>query len=331
MFKKLLTLIGLSFIALIQTPTYCQKIGFLIDSYVMDRWYLDHKFFEEKVKSLGGECRVENPFGDADEQVRIGKKMVDEGVNVLVVVAIDSEKARALVDYAYSKNVPVICYDRLINSNKIASYITYNPEIVGQLAAQSLIKQVPAGKYVLVNGPRTDNNAILQRKGQLAILQPLIDEGKITLVGDIIQQDWSEIETLMKFDAFLMESEMIPDAVIAGNDVLANGVIQVLPKDQWGKVKIAGQDADLTALRNIIAGNQLSTIYKPIKPLAELAAETAMNIKTPEKIRQYTQFKSEGISVNALFLEPICVTKDNITETVIKDGHVNISQVFQKN
>ena len=59
----------------IATVTWAQKIGLLMDSYVIDRWYMDQKLFTDRVKDLGGECIVEMPYGDPDEQVKLGKKI----------------------------------------------------------------------------------------------------------------------------------------------------------------------------------------------------------------------------------------------------------------
>ncbi|MDN4165181.1 substrate-binding domain-containing protein [Cytophagales bacterium LB-30] len=313
------------------TQVHAQKVGFLLDSYIMDRWYLDHKFFEEKVKSMGGECRVEVPNGDAVLQVSMAKKMIDEGVEVLVVVPIDADMAGEIVSYAKKKNVPVISYDRLIKSQDIAAYIGYNSEMVGRMEAEYLVKKVPEGNYVLINGPTSDNNAILQRKGQKEVLAPYIQSGKIKLVGDLILRDWSEIETLMRFDEFISTTDERIDAIIAGNDVVANGCIQALPKDQVGKIAVAGQDADISAIKNIIAGSQTVTIYKPIKPLAELAAQTAMELKKGNSSSDFTEFTTDGYTVKALLLNPIQVYKENINDTVLKDGHVTSSQLSKKN
>src|SRR5690606_17170736 len=96
---------------------YAQRIGLLMDSYVVDRWYLDQKLFTERVNALGGECIVEVPHGDPDEQVRRGQKLIDSGVAALVVVASDSRKAVAIVEAAKKKKIPVISYDRLILSD----------------------------------------------------------------------------------------------------------------------------------------------------------------------------------------------------------------------
>ena len=63
-----------------------QKIGLLMDAYETDRWYMDQKLFTDRVKELGGECVVEAAYGDPDEQIRLGKKMIADGVKVLVIV-----------------------------------------------------------------------------------------------------------------------------------------------------------------------------------------------------------------------------------------------------
>src|SRR5687767_680589 len=82
-----------------------QKIGFLVDSYVTERWYTDQKMFIEKVKSLGGDVQVEVAYGDPLEQLRLSKKLIADGVKVLVVVPTDAHKAIAIVEEAKKVNV----------------------------------------------------------------------------------------------------------------------------------------------------------------------------------------------------------------------------------
>jgi len=158
---------------------HAQKIGLLLDSYVTDRWYVDQKVFMDKVKALGGETQLEVAYGDPAEQLRLGKKMIADGVKVLVIVAVDAAKAVEIVQEAKRAKVPVLSYDRLIDSNDISVYISYNNEKVGELQAQYALSKIPTGKLLLLNGPVTDNNAILFRNGQLKVLKKSIDEGKI--------------------------------------------------------------------------------------------------------------------------------------------------------
>ena len=83
---KVIRFILLGVILNITTVSWAQKIGLLMDSYVIDRWYIDQKLFTDRIKELGGECIVEMPFGDADEQVKLGKKLIASKVDVLVII-----------------------------------------------------------------------------------------------------------------------------------------------------------------------------------------------------------------------------------------------------
>src|SRR5882724_5270572 len=98
------------------TSLHAQKIGLLLDSYVTDRWYLDQKLFTDKVKELGGEVKLEVAYGDAAEQLKLAKKLIADGVKVLVVVPVDALKSIEIVQEAKRANVAVVCYDRLIDS-----------------------------------------------------------------------------------------------------------------------------------------------------------------------------------------------------------------------
>lgn len=309
---------------------HAQKIGLLLDSYVTDRWYLDQKLFMNKVKELGGEVQLEVAYGDPAEQLRLGKKMIADGVKVLVVIAVDGAKAVEIVQEAKKANVPVLSYDRLIDTNDIAIYISYNNEKVGELQAQYALSKIPQGKFLLLNGPVTDNNAILFRSGQLKVLKKSIDEGKIKLVGDLVMADWGEIGALMKVDEFMSAAKEKPDAIIAANDALASGSIEALKPELKGKILITGQDADLNSLRFIIEGTQTMTIYKPIKPLAQLGGEIAMKLARGAKIEGTTKLKFGNTEVASILLDPIVVDKTNYKETVVKDGHVSLSELVEK-
>lgn len=301
-----------------------------MDSYVIDRWYIDQKLFTDKIKELGGECVVEIPYGDPDEQIRLGKKLIQEKVDVLVIVPCDAQKSAQIVTAAKAAGIPVIAYDRLIDSKDLSFYISYDNTKVGTLQAEYALKKAPKGRYLLLNGPTSDNNAILFRKGQLQVLQPHADKGEISIVGNFVLGDWSEIEALMKMDEYFASTESRPDVIVAANDALAAGAIQALPQDMIGKVVITGQDAELQALKSIIAGNQAMTIYKPIRPLAHGAAEAAMTLAKKGTIKNKTKLKNNNYEVDAILLNPIAVDKENYRDTVVKDGHVALSEIYKK-
>jgi D-xylose transport system substrate-binding protein len=312
----------------IAVQTNAQKIGFLLDGYIIDRWYIDQKLFMDRVRELGGEPLLEVAYGDTVEQVRLAKKLIDDGVKTLVVVPIDARQAAKIVAIAKAAHIPVIAYDRLILSNDVSLYVSYNNEKVGELQAGYALKKVPQGNYVVLSGPTSDNNALQFRSGQLKILEPQVKNGKVKVIGDFTMEDWGELGALMKIDEFISKTSEKPAVILASNDALASGAIQALPPDLLGKVIITGQDADMGALKNIISGSQTMTIYKPIKPLAYMAAEMAIKLAKGESLKGTTKMQSGKITVNAVLLDPVVVDKSNYKETVVKDGHASLSEIM---
>jgi D-xylose transport system substrate-binding protein len=303
-----------------------QKVGLLMDSYVIERWRTDQSLIMERIKALGGKCLVEIPHGNPDEQVKLGKKLIADKVDVLIIVPTDADKAAAIVAEAKKANIPVISYDRMIASKDIDLYISYDGNKVGQLQAQYAVDRKPAGNYMLINGPRSDRNSILFRNGQLNVINDGVNSGKIKVIADFVLDEWSDLEAIMKVEEFLANNSAQPDVILAANDALAMGAMEVLPRELLGKIVITGQDAERGALRNIVAGRQSMTVYKPIKPLAYQAAELAMKLARKEPVSS-TKMKVANYEVNAILLDPIVVDKNNYKETIVKDGHLSMSEI----
>ena len=325
-FRKVLFLLVL----LMPCAAFSQKIGLLLDNYVTDRWYLDQKHFSDRVQIDGGECFLEVAYGDAKEQYKLAEKLIARGIDVLTIVATDSKKATEIVELAKKNNVAVIAYDRLIFSNDVSLYVSYDNERVGFLQAEYMLKRFPEGRYLLINGPISDNNAVLFRKGQLKGLDAAIKNGKVKIIEDHVLGDWSEIGAFDFMKEYLAAGKPLPDVILAANDAVANGVIQALPTTASGTIAISGQDADLTAVRNIITSTQSMTIYKPIRPLAFLAAEAALELSRGRNLQAAQPMQhGNGVKVNTILLEPVVVDKSNYKETVIKDGHASLSEVLK--
>jgi D-xylose transport system substrate-binding protein len=109
--------------------------------------------------------------------------------------------------------------------------------------------------------------------------------------------------------------------VIAGNDSLAEGVIEALSEHRLtGKVKVIGQDADLGACQRIVEGTQLMTIYKPIEKLAETSIEMAIRLVEKEPINVDARIFNGEYNIPYYILEPITVNKENLDSTIIRDG-----------
>jgi len=305
----------------------CQKnkvrIGFLLDDYSSERWYKDRDLFIQKAEEMGAIVMVDSAMGDIKKQYEQAKTMLDKGADVLVVVPANSEKASAIVKLAHNYEVPVLSYDRLIQNCDLDYYISFENVEVGELMADYLSKRNPVGNYVIIGGPPSDNNSKFIKLGQMSILQPLIEKGDIKIIYDSFVDEWRTEEGYQHMKNALKSSSDI-NAVLCANDALAQGAIRALKEAHLeGEVLVSGQDAEIEAIQNILAGYQTMTVYKPIEAIAFTAVGTAIHLARNEPITGENQTIWNGqIMVPSILLAPMVVNKDNIDMTVISDGYL---------
>src|SRR5208283_483998 len=257
-----------------ETPV---RIGFLLDTLKLERWQRDAKLVQARAEELGAKITVKAAEGDDDLQLQQANQLLDAGVNVLIVVAHDAEKAGAIVQAAQRKGVPVISYDRLIKNSPVSLYISFDNVQVGKLQASMVLAAAPKGHFFLLEGPRSDNNALQFERGQKLGLQEAVDTGRITIFSEDWCHQWNRTEGYEATLAALKKSDDKIAAIVAANDELAGGAIQALKEHKLaGIVPVSGQDADLPAVVRIIRGTQIMTVYKPLGPLAKRAVDAAV-------------------------------------------------------
>jgi D-xylose transport system substrate-binding protein len=306
------------------------RIGLSMDTLKEERWQKDRDIFVKKAEELGAEVLVQAADGKDETQIKQAESLLTQGIDVLVVIPHNSEVASTIVDAAKRQNVPVISYDRLIKNSEPDLYISFDNEKVGEMQAQYLVEKAPKGNYILIGGAQTDNNAKLFRAGQMKVLQPLIDKGDIKIVADQWARDWLADEALKHTENALTVNNNDVVAVVASNDGTAGGVIQALITQKLnGKVLVSGQDADLAALQRIVDGSQTMTVYKPVSLLAAKAAESAVALAKKEKIETKDKVNNGKMDVPSILLKPISVDKNNLDETVIKDGYQTRENIYK--
>ncbi len=307
------------------------RVALLLDSLKEERWHRDQDLFVERAKELGAEVSVKVANGDAALQEQQAKDVLAEGAKALVVVPVDTEKAGAIVALAAEKKVPVISYDRLIRNADIALYVSFDNVKVGRMQAEYLLNKAPKGNYILIGGSQTDNNAKLLRQGQMETLKPAIAAGVVKVVDDPWAEGWAADKAKEETAAALKKAHNNVVAVVASNDGTAGGAVEALTDAKLaGKVFVSGQDAELAAMRRIVAGTQAMTVYKPIRPLARIAAGAAVNMAKGQTEDAVVSINNGKKDVPARLLEPISVDKESIDRTVIADGYHKQAEVYQK-
>jgi D-xylose transport system substrate-binding protein len=235
---------------------------------------------------------------------------------------------------AHAEGIPVLSYDRLITDAETDLYITFDNIKVGELQAKFLAEKIPAGgkmRLIRIYGAKTDNNAKLFKQGQDNILQPLIDAGKVEVVFEDWAEDWKPENAKKITNAAITKAGQSIDAILASNDGTAGGAIQALIEEGLaGKVIVTGQDADLAACQRIVAGTQTMTVYKPLTLLAKRAADLAYKLAKRQPLIAKAETDNGKVAVPSVLLDIVAVTKDNIRDTVVKDGFRKEAEVFAK-
>ncbi len=306
------------------------KIGFSMDTLQEERWQKDRDLFKAAAEAQGAEVIVQAANSDDAKQIAQAESLISQGVDVLVVIPHNAEATAAIVEKAHAAGIKVLAYDRLIKNSDLDLYVSFDNERVGEMQAEAITKLVPKGKYVYIGGSETDNNAHLFKKGAFNILQPLIDKGDIQVVYDQFTKEWNPANALANMENALTANSNKIDAVVAANDGTAGGVIQALTaQGMQGKTPVSGQDAELAAAQRIVEGTQTMTVYKPIKAIAEKAADLAIKLAKGEDVGADKKVNNGKIDVPSVLLDPIAVDKTNIDATVIADGFHSKDDVYK--
>ena len=307
------------------------KIGFAMDTLKEERWVRDKEAFEKHCTELGVECVITVANNMAERQAGDVDNLLTQNIDVLVIAPHDATQAASMVDKAKAKGVPVISYDRLINSDKIDLYISHQVPVIGKKIAEYALQKVPRGNYMMVYGSAKDNNAKIMKDAMLEVLQPAIDKGDIKIVADPFVDDWNKNLALNYTENALVQNGDNIQAIVVSNDGMASGVISALERKGLTGILVTGQDAEGTALQRIAEGTQTMTVYKPIIPLANAAVEAAIKLAKKEPLTGTTMFKNKELNkdVPAILLEVTAVDKDNLMTTVIKDGYQSYDEVYK--
>src|SRR5437016_3755786 len=131
----------------------CMKIGVLLpETATSFRWdSVDRPDLQRDIPAAlpGATVDYANAQGNADQQKTQADAALTKGDCILVVAPSDAVKASAIVAEAKADNVPVITYDRLIQSNDLAAYVANDGMAATVIAA---LKQQKLNGHVLVTG-----------------------------------------------------------------------------------------------------------------------------------------------------------------------------------
>ncbi|HLW02590.1 MAG TPA: substrate-binding domain-containing protein [Ktedonobacterales bacterium] len=325
----------------------CSKIGVLLpDTNSSSRWEAyDHPLLFQQLEANGfssNNIDYANANGDANVQENQAKSDLAKGDCILIISAQDSTAAAAIVEAAKQQQVPVIAYDRLIFSDDLNYYVSFNGVEVGKLQGQYIADHYKDPVYgvrtghnniAFIDGSPTDNNATLFAEGAHEALDPLIKNGTLKNVYEKFTPNWDPATGKTEIEEALSNTGDNIQLVLSANDDIGGAIVQALqPMNLAGKVLVTGQDATVGGLQRILEGTQAMTVYKPIIKEATAAALLAAAIRDGKDIATLTKGETtknpKGKAAIPSVLEtPIAVDRNNMASTVIADNYVTKAQV----
>jgi D-xylose transport system substrate-binding protein len=295
----------------------------------------DRPAFEAEVKRLCPDCEViyANASQDATKQQTQAEAAITQGADVLVLDAVDAKSATAMVERAKESDIPVLAYDRLISGTDIDFYVSFENVRQGRLQGQSLLDGLgsdPSGQsIVMINGSPTDPAAGEYKKGAHQVL----DKSGVDIAKEYDTPDWSpdKAQREMEQAVTALGKDKVA-GVYSANDGMAGGAIAALKSAgvDPNSVPITGGDAEVAALQRILIGEQYATIYLTIRKEAEVAAQLAVAAargKKPPADLLNAKVDNGAGEVPSALLTPVPVTKENMADTVIKDGFYEPSEI----
>ncbi|RPF27411.1 multiple monosaccharide ABC transporter substrate-binding protein [Georgenia muralis] len=333
-------------------------IGVSMPTETSERWIADGAAVEDGLTEAGYEVSLQFAGDDIPTQSQQIDQMITQGVDLLIIAAIDGTALSGQLQAAADAGIPVISYDRLIrDSENVDFYVTFDNEEVGVQQATSLLVGLgilnedgsegdATGPFniELFAGSLDDNNAHFFWKGAIDTLQPYIDEGTLVVKSgqtDIEQAAtlrWSQETAQKRMEDLLTaaygDGSQV-DGVLSPFDGISRGIITALqnagygPGIDDGMPIVSGQDAEIASVKLIADGVQFATIFKDTRKLADQAVVTAeAYLAGEEPEANDTETYDNGVKVVPSFLlESDIVYADNIQPLLVDSGYYTAEQV----
>ncbi|AVW91216.1 D-xylose ABC transporter substrate-binding protein [Celeribacter baekdonensis] len=294
-------------------------VGVSWSNFQEERWKTDEGAMKAALEAAGADYVSADAQSSSAKQLSDIESLIAQGVDALIVLAQDTQAIIPAVEMAADEGIPVIAYDRLIEDPR-AYYLTFDNVEVGRLQAKAVFDVQPTGNYVMIKGSPTDPNADFLRGGQQEVLQAAIDSGAITIVGEAYTDAWLPANAQRNMESILTATDNKVDAVVASNDGTAGGVVAALAAQGMAGIPVSGQDGDHAALNRVALGTQTVSVWKDARELgknaAEIAVELAGGMMAPDVDGTVAFTTPGGNDMNAKFLAPIPITKDNLSVVV---------------
>jgi D-xylose transport system substrate-binding protein len=306
-------------------------VGVSWSNFQEERWKTDEAAIKKALEAGGAKYISADAQASPAKQLTDVESLISKGANVLIILAMDNEAILPAVKKATDEGIPVIAYDRLIESPNVL-YVTFDNIGVGRMMAKEVYKVKPEGNYAFIKGDKGDPNADFLFSGIREVLEPAMKAGKIKNVGESYTDGWKPDNAQRNMEQILTKNNNKVDAVVAENDGMAGGVVAALAaQGMAGSVPVSGQDGDHAAINRVALGTQTVSIWKDARELGKVAGNAAVALGQGKKNADITDVKPfsggpKHMKVDGILLTPLAVTRDNLN-VIVGEGWISKAEV----
>lgn len=299
-------------------------IGYSLKTVQEERWQRELDGCQAAADELGVELVYQVANGDAQTQVSQIENLITQGVDVIMVTAVDAGALTNVLQEAADDGIKVLIYDQQLQNTYGDAFVGYEDYTNGTLIAQVLEDLQVSGNVVLLHGDKASGveNII---EGEKSVLENL----DVNIVMEQYCQNWGAEAALGYAQNALAENDNDIAAFVCMNDGIASGAIQALEEvDMDGQVVVTGMDCELTAVQRIAAGTQTSTLYKDSTALSRAAVETAVALAKGETIESDNTINFGVNDMPHVVVNSAVITEDNIQTEIIDKGIYTSEEVY---
>ncbi len=313
-------------------PGETKRIAFMLKQQTAFRYLnADVPFFTKTANDAGYEVLVQSAENDAQAQVAQAENVITQGVDAIVIQPVDFNVAASIAEMAAEAGIPLASYDDMITGAEHTAFIGRDPREGGMVAAEAVAKMVPEGNYVLIGGDAGQTGSTQMQEGYHAVLDPLVDAGKIAIVMDQFTPAWKTEPAQANAENALTQNDNKVDAFLVSYDGMSLGVMQAIDGAglKAGSIPVTGQDMELSAAQAIVEGRMAGSVWPAPDEMAVAGAKAAIAMANCEDIGASASIDNGAAEIPWVKTPIYFVGADDIGEFVCSHGHwLNLDEVY---
>lgn len=301
------------------SPAAACKVGVAWATFQEERYGLrDEPGIKEALADGGAEYIGNDAANSNETQASNVEALLAAGINVLVLNSVDPEAILPSLQAALDAGIPVIAYDRELESSDVL-FMTHDNVEVGRMIAREVTAVQPTGNYAIIKGQQGQTNPEFLRDGMQEILQPFLDSGDIVIPdgAELYTDDWAADAAQSNMDQILTANNDDIQALLSENDNMATGAVAAMAaRGLAGQIKIGAQDGDKAALNRVALGTQVVSVWKDATDLGRAAGRAALALCQDPNIASVPGAvpgtTTGGLDTYQLYLAPVAITQANL-------------------